>query len=183
MECNVKKFLLMLILFFICGFVSADLCMEELKESNGLLCLEVYEGYANAKLIFKDIFWNVFYERIKLFVIFILFLFTPLRDKLSIIILSVFSFIWGYFFMSSIAELGIAGVVVAFASILPHGLVYAFVFGLLLQKRQKRYYQRDKFMINMGWYLFLLLLFLTGCVMESLVAVHFVPWVIRLSLI
>ena len=173
----------MLILFFICGFVSADLCMEELQESNVWLCLNIYEAYANAELVFKEIFWNLFYERLKLFFILTLWMFTPLKDKLVVILFSIFAFIWGFFFMSSIAELGIAGLVIALTAVLPPGMVYAIVLALILQKRQKWYYQYDKMMMNVGMYIFLFVLFLTGCAVESLVAVHFVPWVIRLSLI
>ncbi len=179
-----KKILLMLILFFICGFVSADLCVEELKESNALLQLEVYEGYANAKLAFKDIFWNIFYERSKLFGIIILLCFTPLREKLSVILFSIFSFIWGFFFMSCIVELGVAGVVVALVSVLPHGIMYAGVVSMILRKHKLRsFHQRDRMLMNVGTYIFLVLLFITGCVVESLVGTHFIPWVIRLSFI
>lgn len=179
-----KKFFLMLILFFICGFVSADLCMEELKESNVLLQLEVYESYANARFAFKDIFWNLLYERLKLFGILVLLMFTPLREKLSVIFLSVFAFCFGFFFMSSIVELGAAGFVVAFASILPHGLFYAGVISLMLKNRRLRsFHQRDQILIKAGTYMFLLLLFVTGCVVEGLMATNFIPWVIRLSLI
>lgn len=179
-----KKILLMLILFFICGFVSADICIEELRESNVLLQLEVYENYANAKLLFRDVFWNVFYERLKLFMILILLMFTPLCEKLSVILQSVFSFMWGFFFMSSIVELGIAGFVVALAAVLPHGLLYGWAIALLLNRHGRySYYYRDRIVRNVGTYIFYFLLFFTGCIIEGLVSTHFIPWVIRLSLI
>ena len=179
-----KKILIMLILFFICGFVSADLCVEELKESNVILETEIYESYANAGFSFKDIFWNILYERLKLLFLVILLFFTPLREKLSVILLSLFSFIWGYFFLSCIVQLGIVGLVVAIAAVFPHGLLYAAVAVFLLQKGYHRYYHPGRTMLmGVGKYLVLFLMFLTGCVVEGLVATHFVPWVIRLSFI
>lgn len=179
-----KKFLLMLILFFICGFISADLCMEQLQNSHVLLHLDIYESYANAELALKEIFWNIFYERCKLCFIIFLFMFTPIREQLTVILSSIFAFLFGFFFMSSIVELGIAGFIVAFAAVLPHGLLYAGVIALLLHKRQMRaFYQKDQMFMHIGTYLFILLLLITGCVLEGLVSVHFIPWVIRLSLI
>lgn len=179
-----KKSFFMLIILFICGFVSADVCIEVIKESGTLVSIDVYEGYANAKLAFKDVFWNILYERLKLFFFLILLSFTPIREKASMIILSVFSFVWGFFIMSAIAELGIAGVVVGIASVLPHGLLYGGLLMLMFRrKRVHSYHTKDKIMLNVAYYIFMLLLFVTGCVVESLVSTHFIPWVIRLSLI
>lgn len=179
-----KKFYIMLILFFICGFISADLCIEELQKNNVLLQLDVYKEYANAKLLFKDIFWNVLYERIKLFGGVVLLCFTPIRDKMFPFFLSIFSFVWGFFFMSSITELGVAGVVVALGAVLPHGLFYFGAIIMMLYERKRRaYHEKHRFIMRMGRFLFIVLLFITGCVMESLMSTHFIPWIIRLSLV
>lgn len=179
-----KKIFIMLILFFICGFVSADLCIGELKDSNVLLKLEVYESYAKAGFAFKDIFWNIMYERLKLFFGVVLLIFTPVREKLPVILLSMFSFLWGFFFMSSIAQLGIAGLVLSIASVFPHGLLYAGAAAVLMRKGHRYYYQQSrKVAVHIGKYLLIILMFFTGCVLEGLVATHFVPWLIRLSLI
>lgn len=179
-----KKFLIMLILFFICGFICADLCMEELQKSDILIHLDVYKAYANAKLLFKDVFWSVFYERLKQFIIIMLLCFTPLKDKLLSIILSVFSFIWGFFFMSCIVELGIAGTFVASGAVLPHGIFYIAVLVMSLKQNiHKRYHYNNRIIkMGMSW-LFLLLMFVTACVLEALMNTHFIPWVIRLSMI
>ena len=62
-----KKFLIVLIIIFICGILSADVCLNEIKESEVLVGIDFYKEYANAKLAYKDVFWNNLYERIKLF--------------------------------------------------------------------------------------------------------------------
>ncbi len=179
-----KKFLIVLIIIFICGILSADVCIEQIQDSAVLIGLDFYKEYANAKLAFKDVFWNILYERIKMFGVLLLLCFTPIKEKIGVILAPVFSFIWGFFLMSCIIELGVAGLVVGLASVLPHGLLYGGVIWMALSKRRTRsYHMKDRVALNVATYIFMMLLFITGCVMESLVGTHFIPWVIRLSLI
>lgn len=179
-----KKFLIVLIILFICGLLSADVSIKQIQDSEVLVGLEVYKEYANAKLTFKDVFWNILYERIKLFGVLLLLCFTPIKEKIGAILAPVFSFVWGFFLMSCIMELGIAGLVVGLASVLPHGLLYGGVIWMVLGKRRTRsYHTRDRIALNIASYIFMLLLFITGCIIESLIGTHFIPWVIRLSLI
>lgn len=175
----------MLAIIFISGIISADVCIDIVSDSSVLLDLEMYKGYANAKLMYHDVFWNILYERIKLFAFIILLCFTPLRNYLVGIILSVFSFIWGFFIMSCITELGLAGVVVGFASVIPHGLLYGILVMMLLsgEERSSYTYQNRGVVLSIANIVIMILLLITGCVMESLVSTHFIPWVIRLSLI
>ncbi len=179
-----KKFLLMLLILFLCGVIGADLCIEKLANSNALLDIEMYEGYANANLAFQDVFWNILYERAKLVLILILLCFTPIKERISLILICIFSFAWGFFLMSCIAELGMAGVVVGIGSVLPHGLLYGgIVVLLLLRKNSHSYYYKDKIALNAVIYIAIIFMFVTGCVLESLMGTHFIPWVIRLGLI
>lgn len=179
-----KKSFFMLIILFICGIVSADVCMNIIKESSALIDLEMYKGYANAKLVYQDVVWNILYERLKLFALLFLLCFTPIREKLSVILVSVFSFIWGFYMMSCILELGMAGVVIGIAAVLPHGLFYgALIFMILGEQNIHNYHYKGKVAFNIVTGIVLFLLFVTGCVMESLISTHFIPWVIRLSLI
>ena len=53
-----KKFLIVLIILFVCGLLSADVCLKEI-EDNAVVGREVYEQYASAKLTFKNVFWDV----------------------------------------------------------------------------------------------------------------------------
>ena len=179
-----KKFLLMLLILFLCGIISADLCIEKLVDSNALLDIEMYEGYANANLAFKDVFWNILYERAKLVAILILLCFTPIKERISVLLISALSFAWGFFFMSCIAELGMAGVVVGITSVLPHGLLYGGIFVLLLTKRNRySYHRREQMALGVTTYIAICFLFIAGCIIESLMGTHFIPWVIRLGLI
>ena len=179
-----KKFLIILIIIFICGVLSADLCFAQIKDSNIILGKEFYVQYAKAKHVFKDILWNVVYERVKLLGLVFLFCVTPLKDKLSGVLLIIFSFAWGFFLMTCVIELGAVGIVVGLASVIPHGILYAIAIGLLLGKgKSRRYHIRNQIAVEVGSYIFMILLFITACILESLVGVHFIPWVIRLSLV
>ncbi len=179
-----KKFFLMLIILFFCGIVSADVCIDIIKDSSVLLNMEIYKGYASAELVYQDVFWNVLYERIKMFGFLFLLCFTPIRRYLSTITASVFSFIWGFFLMSCIIELGLVGVVVGIGAVIPHGLLYGALILMMLQQREiYTYHHKNNVAFNIVNIVLMILLFITGCVIESLVSTHFIPWVIRLSLI
>ncbi len=180
-----KKFFLMLAILFLCGIVSADICVDIIKDSSVLMDLEIYKSYANAELIYKDVFWNVLYERLKMFAFLFLLCFTPLREFLGVLLASVFSFIWGFFSMSCMIELGLAGVVIGIASVLPHGLLYGVLIVMMLAKRERTYtyHKKSQVAFSIVSCMAILLLLVTGCVLESLVSTHFIPWVIRLSLI
>ena len=57
-----KKFLIVLIIVFICGVLSADVCLKQVEDSAVVVGRDVYEQYATAKLTFKHVFWNILYE-------------------------------------------------------------------------------------------------------------------------
>ena len=165
-----KKFLIVLIIVFICGVLSADVCLKQVEDSAVVVGRDVYEQYATAKLTFKHVFWNILYERIKLFGVLLLLCFTPIKEKIGMIFAPIFSFIWGFFLMSSIVELGFAGLIVGLASVIPHGILYAGSIGLLIGGKRRGYYQKNKLAFDIGKYLFALLLCITACVIESLIA-------------
>ena len=178
-----KKFLIVLIILFVCGLLSADVCLKEI-EDNAVVGREVYEQYASAKLTFKNVFWDVLYERIKLFGVLFILCFTPIKEKMGLVLAPVFSFVWGFFLMSSIIELGFVGLIVGLASVLPHGILdCGSVWLMLRNNRTRTYLVREKMMINMASYIGIVLLFITGCILESFMGSYFIPWVIRLSMI
>lgn len=177
-----KKSFFMLMILFICGFISADVCINIIKDSSALINLEMYKEYANASLVFKDVVWNILYERLKLFGFVFLLCFTPLRKRLGILLVSVFSFVWGFYIMSCILELGLAGVVIGIAAVFPQGLFYGVLIITMLRERSvHNYHYKGKIALNILSCMVMVLLFVTGCVMEGLISTHFIPWVIRLS--
>ena len=178
-----KKSFFMLIILFICGLVSADVCIKMIEENEILVSMEMYKDYANAKMMFQDVFWNILYERLKLFLLLGVFALTPIREYLMIIFVAAFSYIWGFFAMTSILGLGIAGIVVSITAVLPHALFYMGLLWMMFRRRGRSYHTKEKIALNISAYIFGILLFITGSVIESLMSTHFIPWVIRLSLI
>ena len=177
-------FVIILIIIFICGVLSADVFIKQILDSKVLVGMDFYEQYSNAKPLFRDVFWSILYERIKLFILLLLLCFTPIKERIAVILVPLFSFVWGFFLMSSIIQLGVAGLVVGLASVIPHGILYASVIGFILSRRSvKHYHMKNRVAQNIGMVFLMVLLFLTGCIIESLVGTHFIPWVIRLSLI
>ena len=156
--------------------------MKQIEGSAVILGKDIYYGYASKNLGFSDVFWNVLYERIKQLSIFVLFCFTPIREKLTIFLIGLFSYMWGFFMMCCVAEMGLAGVVISISSVIPHGILYAGVIFLLVQNKLLRTYRtKERTLKELASYLFVSLLFVTACVLESIVGTHFIPWVIRLS--
>ena len=179
-----KKLLIILILIFICGILSADIFINQIQGSKVLFGIEFYEQYSKSEPLFKDVFWRVLYERIKLFMLLIVLCSTPIKERVLIILVFIFSYIWGFFLMSSIIQLNVAGLVVGVTSVLPHGILYASVIGIMVNLRKSRHFlAKNKVMFNIGMVFLMILFFLTGTITESLMGTYFVPWVIRLSLI
>ena len=179
-----KKFLVFLIGIFILGILCANAVMINLKDSQSFLSMEAYREYANSKVMFKDVFWSVLYERVRIFGVFGIVCFTPVKRWLAPIVSPVFSFVWGFFLMSCIVGLGVVGLVVGLASVLPHGVLYAItVFQMINVSNSKRYLRKETVIQHVSFYIFMMLIFVTACVIETLIATHFIPWVIRLSFI
>lgn len=171
-----KKSFIILVILFLSGIITADICIGGLQEDNIWMNLATFEEYATSKVAFKDVIWNMLYTRGKLMLCLMILGLTPWKEKMLAIFGCVFSFCFGFFAMRCIMELGFVGIVIAIASVFPHGLFYLGMF-FVIYKRQSRY--RHK----IATYIFALLLFITGCVMECVMGVHFIPWVIRLSMI
>lgn len=182
--CIMKKFLFILFILFVCGVLSADICLNQMQGREVLIDLTVFKQYATAKMTFTDMFWSLLYERLKLFIGVVLLCFTPFKERLCLVLILMFSFIWGFFMMSCIRILGVAGLVVGFTSVVPHWGIYGMIIWKISSRNKNRSYDRRTYTVmNTGKYMFLILLFITACIIESLVAMHFIPWIIRLSMI
>lgn len=179
-----KKIILTLLILFVCGMFAADICIQNLVEQNIILSMEVFKEYAYSKIGFKDVIWNMIYDRTKQFLCLLLLRITPLREYIPLIILGILFFCLGFFTMSCVLAIGFVGIVVGLASILPHGLFYAGAYLMIDRKRRvqnfKHYQDIAKGSIT---YVLMILFFITGCVIECVMGVHFVPWIIRLSFI
>lgn len=179
-----KKFLIFLIVLFILGMLVSDVAVSQVKDTYNLLNLEKYIEYANAKIQFNDVFESVIYERVRVFGMILIICLTPFKKIMTKILAPIFCFSWGFFLMSCIIGIGVAGLFVGLASVIPHGFLYGALLWIVLRNNnERRYYAKNKIVQDVLKGLFGVLLFVTGCVLETLVATYFIPWIIRLSLI
>ena len=179
-----KKFLIMLLLLFLCGLISGDVVTTGLKEESYILGIEVYKEYANTKQEFDDVFWQVLFERCKVLCFSILLFLTPVRERLPLLLAGLLAFCMGFFTMSNIISLGIVGLLVALAIFLPIILFYGGIMLILYGRRNdRRYHQGEKILYYGITCLLTFLLFVTGCIIETMIGIHLIPWMIRLSLI
>ncbi len=183
-----KKILLILSLLFLMGVVVADVCTKHLFQTDILLTLDVLKNYAYADIIFHDVIWNLFYERLKLYLFLSLCrMIAPIRNYINIILLAILAFCFGFFTMTCILAIGFVGVLISCASILPHGILY---FASYQATANNTSYSYQNAQMKLGKLprrvlslIFAVLFFVTACILECVMSVHFIPWIIRLSLI
>lgn len=179
-----KKLVLALSIVFLCGIIAADICTTKLLTAEVTLSIDVLKKYACSKIIFNDVIWNLLYERLKLYVCVLLCRITPLKNYISIILIGILLFCFGFFTMSCVLAIGFVGVVIGIASVFPHGLLYFGSYHLLSRQNKVYSYQKpSKIPQKIITYIVAILFFVTGCVIECVVGVHFIPWIIRLSMI
>ena len=179
-----KKLIVALFLVFICGIIAADICTSKLLSEEVIISMDILKKYAYSKINFNDVIWNLLYERLKQFVCILLFRITPLKNYISIILIGILLFCFGFFSMSCILAIGFVGILIGIACILPHGgLYFCSYYMLSKQTRVYSYQQPNKIPQKVIAYLLAIVFFVTGCVMECVIGVHFIPWIIRLSMI
>lgn len=179
-----KKILIMLLLLFLCGMISGDIIVGDLKEENVVLGMEVYKNYAYSKREFETVFWQILFERCKCLIFVVILALTPLRSKLPLVLVGIFTFTMGFFTMSNLISLGAVGLLVSLSIFLPQLIFYGgTIFAFYRGQEIRRFRQGEKLIFHALSFVLALLLFVAGCVVECLIGVHFIPWMIRLSLI
>lgn len=181
---NMKKSVFLLLLLLICGMVSADVLATMSDFENIVIGAKEYRAYAYSEVAFKEMFWKLLYARGKMLVMLALISILPIREKILPFIAYLFTYGYGFFFMSCLMEMGIAGIPISLSAILPHGILYGIGISLMFRRRELRSYQMNKRIgYQAGGAVMIVLLFITGCIIECFIGTEFMPWVIRLSMI
>ena len=179
-----KKILLALVIVFLCGIIVADISVNKLLDTEVILNAEILKTYATSKIVFNDVIWNLLYERIKQFICILLCRITPLRNYISIVIIVILLFCLGFFTMSCVLAVGFVGILIGIASVFPHGVFYYGSYRFLCAREKIYAYQNPSVIPQkIVTYVLAILFFVTGCVLECVIGVHFIPWLIRLSMI
>lgn len=179
-----KKSIFLLLLLLICGMVSADVLTIVSDFEDIVISTEEYKAYAYSEVAFKEMFWKLLYARGKILVMLALISILPIREKILPLFGCLFTYGYGFFFMSCLMKMGVAGIPISLSAIFPHGILYGLAIILLFKRRELRSYQMNKRIgYQAGGTAMILLLFVAGCVIECFIGTEFLPWVIRLSMI
>lgn len=163
-----KKRIWIWLLFFLAGVLLAELLGKEFFTTYGFLSEYHLKNYASAKLELPDLFWNVLWERGKLFLLIALICATPARKLLPPVGKGIACFVLGLFAAADIILLGGWGILLFVCALLPHGIFY--LGSILLIYGMKPSYACDGKRKNARFFLQILLiwtLFAAGCLLET----------------
>lgn len=175
-----KKRIWIWLLFFLAGILLAELLGKQFFITYGFLSEYHLKNYAAATMDRMALFWNVFWERGKLFLLIALICATPLRRLIPAMIKGVVSFIMGLFAAASTILLGVYGILLSLTVFLPHGIFY--LGAILLIYGLKPMYAYEGKRKNARFFLQILLiwiLFAAACLIETLLGTWLQQTVLR----
>ena len=179
-----KRLVIVLLIFFLCGMICANVVTKGLVQEGVLFDEEFYKGYAKGALSFETVFWQILLQRCRgLFGVILLSL-TPLKKWMPPILVVGATFVMGFFLMCNTMVMAGVGFLVALVTFLPLAACYGGMGVLLLRGQEQKIRPMSKKVgVRSLKIVVAILLFLLGSVLESLVSVHLVPWMIRLSMV
>lgn len=126
-----RKFQYVLCICFFAGVIFQNLIAQKhaiempiFQEQNLLLIIQ-------SNVILEDFVWYVVKSRLVLLVILLFPLLVKNKRRMVSVYLGIFSFLAGGLCVSSVLELGISGILIFFASLIPQYLLYGFAWSIL----------------------------------------------------
>ena len=163
-----KRKCMILILLFLAGIFAAQLFGTDFLRTYGFLNEYHLRTFSSVKISKLDLFWNILWERGKIFLLIALLASTPIRRFLLPSLGCLLTFLTGFYGASCVICEGGWGMGLFLVSIFPHGLLYAAaVFGLLRTERPLFYINRKyrlSYLLAIG---IMLLCLIIGCVLEA----------------
>ena len=174
-----KTFILFLILF-LAGVLSAQLFGSEFLATYGFLNEYHLQSFAAAKIQKVDLFWNVLWERGKLFLFLTILLLTPARRAVPSITGGLLSATAGLYGTACVMLFGIRGVGLFFCSLLPQWIFY-FLAGFFLFRLQRPVLnntgkEKVSYVFSV---LLILILIVVGCIVEVTFGMGLLQWCLR----
>ena len=164
--------------------ICANVATKGLAQEGVLFDEEFYKGYAKDSLAFETVFWQILIQRCKWLLRVIILSMTPLKKWLPNVLVIGAIFVMGFFLMCNAMAMAGVGFLVAVVTFVPQVVCYGGMGVLLfLGQEQNIRSTAKKVGVRTLSIVVVTLLFLLGSVLESLVSVHLVPWMIRLSMI
>lgn len=169
------------LLFLLGGILCAQLLGSEFFGNYGYLNEYQLQSFAYSKMDKMDLFWNVLWDRGKLFLVFVLICATSMRKLLPIVGKSLLGFLIGIFGTVCVMHLGAYGILFLLATLFPHWILYLAV--LIMIYRFRPMYSHEGKRKNTRFFLQILLiwmLFLAGCVSETLIGTQLLQLLLKI---
>ncbi len=170
----------LLILFLAVGFF-AGIIYENLVAKESALLSEVFlrsnlERYLQTNIVCEKYLWYVVKARILLFVVVCVFGCFRWKKLFVVTYLTICGFFAGMMSVTAVIQLGIKGILICIAGILPQGFFYAMGYGMLLTY----WFRYPNSRWNRAKLLFVIIMFLAGIVLETYVNPVLVKLIIKM---
>lgn len=170
----------LLVLILAVGFF-IGIIYENLISKNGAITVELFrksnlERYLQTKIIAEEYLWYVVKSRVLMLGILCILSCVKWKKILVVLCVGMLGVISGILAVSAVLQLGMKGILLCMAGILPQGIFYGMVYGMLLIywfRHPERQWNRAKTV-------FVVLMFLVGMLLEAYVNPVIVKGIIRM---
>ena len=157
------------IVLFLAGVLLAQL-LGSTYLTETLLGADHLTNFAGQPLDPEELFFPILWKRGKLFFLIFLLCLTSFRRVVSKCLPVILLFVLGFYAGLCLACQGILGIGICFLSVFPHGVIYIFVLYLILHMKKPIQYSGKRYILTeFVSVLFVLLLFVAGCLLEATV--------------
>lgn len=175
-----KKTFIFLILMFLAGVLCMQLLGNTFVGSDCFLNEYHLSFFANQDIERMGLFWNVLWERGKLFLVLAVLLFTPIKKVLPVLSGGFFSFTLGMYSASCVILHGAKGILLFLSSVFPQGIFYLLAIFFLFRLQKPVMYRDGK---KIAAYIFSILLivsiFMVGCIMETTFGMEILQYCVK----
>lgn len=170
----------LLILFLAVGFF-AGIIYENLVARESALLSEVFlrsnlERYLQTNIISEKYLWYVIKARTLLLALVCVLGCFRWKKLLVVVFLTMCGFFAGMMSVTAVMQLGMKGILLCIAGILPQGIFYAMAYGMLLMY----WFRYPQSRWNRAKLLFIIIMFLVGMLLETYVNPVLVKLVIKI---
>jgi hypothetical protein len=168
---DMKRTCILCLILLLAGILTAQLFGAEFLGTYGFLNDYYLKAFARSNPDKLDLFWNILWERGKLFLFFALLAATPLRRWLRPLLLGLFFYFTGFYGAACLICQQLLGLGIFVLSLLPHGAFYAAAACFFLRLEPPGMYCGKKYIFSYILAIaIVMLLFLIGCILETAVS-------------
>lgn len=157
------------ICFFVAGILCACLFGYDYFSTYGFINEYHAKNFAEADLDSVLLIGSVLWERGKFFLALWLLTYTPIRNIVPLVLRIFLFFTMGMFVGACMINIGLFGIVIAFGTWFPHGVIYLIAIVLILNRERFSFYGGRRQRLQKGIYILgTISLLITGCILEAI---------------